>query len=198
MYLRFQHRTWAILLLVLLQTPAAMYANDRGLMSLNDLSSLARSRSAAPGVASYQYQAQVPVDRRSGWQAEPLTEREIDVLQLLRGSLLLREIAVELRLSPNTVKSHTRAIYRKLGVSTRHAAIARGQDADILPPGVGPRRGRSRAPGSWLSALHGMTAERAGSVTPHGWDGAGAPGEASQDQSPARGTPDAAPRSGAA
>jgi DNA-binding NarL/FixJ family response regulator len=68
---------------------------------------------------------------------EPLTEREIEVLELLRGSLLLREIAVKLRLSPNTVKSHTRAIYRKLGVSTRHEAITRGQGADILSPGTG-------------------------------------------------------------
>jgi DNA-binding CsgD family transcriptional regulator len=68
---------------------------------------------------------------------EPLTDREIEVLELLRGSLLLREIAVKLRLSPNTVKSHTRAIYRKLGVSTRHEAITRGQGADILPPGTG-------------------------------------------------------------
>jgi len=35
----------------------------------------------------------------------------------------MREIAQELGLSQNTVKTHTRAIYRKLGVSTRHEAI---------------------------------------------------------------------------
>jgi LuxR family maltose regulon positive regulatory protein len=54
---------------------------------------------------------------------EPPTDREVTVLRLLGGSLSMREIAQELGLSPNTVKTHTRAIYRKLGVSTRHDAI---------------------------------------------------------------------------
>ena len=54
---------------------------------------------------------------------EPLTEREVTVLRLLGGSLSMREIARELDLSQNTVKTHTRAIYRKLGVSTRLDAI---------------------------------------------------------------------------
>ena len=63
---------------------------------------------------------------------EPLTEREIKVLQLLRGSLLIREIATELGVSPNTIKTQTQAIYRKLGVGTRYAAITRGQDTGIL------------------------------------------------------------------
>jgi DNA-binding NarL/FixJ family response regulator len=63
---------------------------------------------------------------------EPLTERETEVLGLLRGSLSVREIAAELSRSPNTIKTQTRAIYRKLGVSTRAAAITRGQDTGIL------------------------------------------------------------------
>jgi LuxR family maltose regulon positive regulatory protein len=54
---------------------------------------------------------------------EPLTDREVTVLRLLGGSLSMREIAQELDRSQNTVKTHTRAIYRKLGVSTRHDAI---------------------------------------------------------------------------
>ncbi len=53
-----------------------------------------------------------------------LTERETAVLGLLGGSLSLREIGQELYVSQNTVKTHIRAIYRKLGVSTRHDAIA--------------------------------------------------------------------------
>lgn len=60
----------------------------------------------------------------------PLTEREAAVLRLLRGPLSLREIGGELFLSQNTVKTHTRAIYRKLGVSTRSDAIAQGHDQD--------------------------------------------------------------------
>jgi len=54
---------------------------------------------------------------------EPLTDREVTVLQMLGGSLSMREIAQELGLSLNTVKTHTRAIYRKLGVSARRDAV---------------------------------------------------------------------------
>jgi LuxR family transcriptional regulator, maltose regulon positive regulatory protein len=60
---------------------------------------------------------------REGPAIEPLTDREVTVLRLLGGSLSMREIARELDRSQNTVKSHTRAIYRKLGVSTRRDAI---------------------------------------------------------------------------
>jgi LuxR family maltose regulon positive regulatory protein len=69
-------------------------------------------------------------------QAEPgtarLTRREVAVLRSLRGSLSLREIGDELYLSPNTIKSHTRAIYRKLGVSSRQQAIQRAQERGLL------------------------------------------------------------------
>jgi LuxR family maltose regulon positive regulatory protein len=61
-----------------------------------------------------------------------LTDREVTVLRLLGGSMSMREIAQELYVSPNTVKTHTRAIYRKLGVSTRHDAI---NNLQITPGG---------------------------------------------------------------
>jgi LuxR family transcriptional regulator, maltose regulon positive regulatory protein len=73
------------------------------------------------------------LDRRIGGgnqeahTAEPLTEREAAVLHLLGGTLSLREIGNELYVSANTVKTHTQAIYRKLGVSTRHEAVAQGK-----------------------------------------------------------------------
>ena len=54
---------------------------------------------------------------------EPITGREQSVLQLLPSSLTPREMAAELYLSLNTIKTHTRALYRKLGVQSRHAAI---------------------------------------------------------------------------
>jgi LuxR family maltose regulon positive regulatory protein len=62
---------------------------------------------------------------------EPLTEREATVLRLLRGTLSLREIGQELHLSPNTIKTHTRVIYRKLGVSSRGQAVEQGRRAGI-------------------------------------------------------------------
>jgi LuxR family maltose regulon positive regulatory protein len=62
----------------------------------------------------------------------PLTEREVAVLRLLRGSLSLREIGLELYVSPNTVKTHAQAIYRKLGVSSRRDAVLRGHESGVL------------------------------------------------------------------
>jgi ATP/maltotriose-dependent transcriptional regulator MalT len=79
-------------------------------------------------------------ERASAWHraahlplAQPLTERERAVLRLLFRSLSVSEIARELYLSGNTVKTHRRAIYRKLGVSTRQEAIQRAQESGILP-----------------------------------------------------------------
>lgn len=68
-----------------------------------------------------------------------LTEREIAVLRLLRGSLTLPEIAAELELSPNTIKTHTRTMYRKLGVHNRRDAISQGQETGILSSSVAKR-----------------------------------------------------------
>jgi LuxR family maltose regulon positive regulatory protein len=62
--------------------------------------------------------------------AEPLTEREDQILRRLNSQLSLREIAGELYVSYDTVKTHTRHIYRKLGVSTRRQAVARARGAD--------------------------------------------------------------------
>jgi ATP/maltotriose-dependent transcriptional regulator MalT len=65
--------------------------------------------------------------------AEPLTARERAVLQLLTSRLSLREIGRELDVSLNTVKTHARAIYRKLDVSSRQQAVQRGRDLAMLP-----------------------------------------------------------------
>jgi DNA-binding NarL/FixJ family response regulator len=64
--------------------------------------------------------------------AEPLTEREVRVLQHLRGTQTLGEIAQDLNVSKNTIKSHTKAIYRKIGAADRGDAIRRGKELGIL------------------------------------------------------------------
>ncbi len=69
---------------------------------------------------------------RAASLADPLTEREVAVLRLLRGTLSLREIGRELHLSQNTIKTHVQAIYRKLGVSTRPDAIEKGRESGVL------------------------------------------------------------------
>jgi LuxR family maltose regulon positive regulatory protein len=63
---------------------------------------------------------------------DPLTERELEVLRLLRSDLSLREIANELYISHNTIKSYTQSIYRKLGVTSRSAALETASDLDLF------------------------------------------------------------------
>ena len=57
------------------------------------------------------------------------TERERDVLGLLSSPHSLQEIATVLGVAPSTVKTHVRAIYTKLGVRSRRAAVAAGRRA---------------------------------------------------------------------
>lgn len=64
---------------------------------------------------------------------EPLTERELEVLQLLADRLSNREIGRRLFISVPTVKSHTRSIYGKLGVHDREQAVACARALAILP-----------------------------------------------------------------
>ncbi len=61
-----------------------------------------------------------------------LSERELDVLRLLPSDLSQREIAAELYVSFNTVRTHTRVIFRKLGVTSRAEAVARGRELGLL------------------------------------------------------------------
>jgi len=63
----------------------------------------------------------------------PLSERESAVLALLPSLLSAREIAAELTVSVNTVKTHIRAIYTKLGVASRREAVRRAQERNLLP-----------------------------------------------------------------
>ena len=63
---------------------------------------------------------------------EPLSEREIEVLQLIAEGLTNPELADRLYLSLNTVKVHTRNIYSKLGVNNRTSAVARARALGIL------------------------------------------------------------------
>jgi LuxR family maltose regulon positive regulatory protein len=64
---------------------------------------------------------------------EPLSERELEVLQLIAEGLTNPEIASRLFLSLNTVKAHTRNIYGKLGVHSRTQAVAKARALGILP-----------------------------------------------------------------
>ncbi|MEO7910816.1 MAG: LuxR C-terminal-related transcriptional regulator [Roseiflexaceae bacterium] len=63
---------------------------------------------------------------------EPLSERERDVLRLLRTDLSGPEIARELMVSLSTMRTHTNNIYTKLGVTNRRAAVRRAEELDLF------------------------------------------------------------------
>ena len=54
------------------------------------------------------------------------------MLRLLQGSLSERDIGRELYLSHNTIHSHTKSIFRKLGVSSRAEAVARASERGLI------------------------------------------------------------------
>ncbi len=70
--------------------------------------------------------------QRSFARGEALSPAESAVLELLPEVPTQRQIGARLHLSPHTVKSHVRAIYRKLGVSSRGDAVARAREAGLL------------------------------------------------------------------
>lgn len=63
------------------------------------------------------------------WELSP---REIDVLRLLPSRLSQREMAAELYVSFNTIRTHTRVIFGKLGVTSRAEAVARARELGLL------------------------------------------------------------------
>jgi len=63
---------------------------------------------------------------------EPLSARERDVLRLLATDLSGPELARELIVSLNTVRTHTKNIYTKLGVNSRQAAVRRARELELV------------------------------------------------------------------
>ena len=71
------------------------------------------------------------IHQKSG-MIEPLSERELEVLRLLRSELSGPEIAQQLIVSLNTLRTHTKNIFNKLGVNNRRAAIRRAEELDLF------------------------------------------------------------------
>jgi len=125
---------------LLSQAEAAQLAGDRG--SATALAGEARGiveRCADPGILIEMlartgrrlHLAQRPRSERPEARDE-MTERELAVLQLLPSELSQREIAAALYLSLNTIKTHVKSIYRKLGVDARDAAVDRARQLDLI------------------------------------------------------------------
>ncbi len=77
--------------------------------------------------------------------SEPLTEREQRILRYLPTMLSNAEIGAEVFVSLNTVKTHLRSIYRKLGANGRADAVEKARAVGLLPSGIKRPRPAQRA-----------------------------------------------------
>ena len=61
-----------------------------------------------------------------------LTKRELDILRRLSTGLPISQIAAGLHISNNTIKTHLKSVYKKMGVDSRHSAVAKAQEMQLL------------------------------------------------------------------
>jgi len=129
------HHSWLLLLLARVRCRRG-HLNEAGdafrlarleLAELDDTGTLPKLTS---GVERELEQASIRAD--AGEVLASPSEAELAVLRLLASELSARAIGGELFLSANTVHTHTRAIYRKLGVNSRAAAVARATVLGLL------------------------------------------------------------------
>jgi len=129
------HHAWLLLLIArvrcrrgrLADGEAALASAQEQLAALHDsgrLPALAREVDGELGEASSRV--------ADGQLLEPPSEAELGVLERLASDLSVREIGSALFISPNTVRTHTRALYRKLGVNSRADAVARASALGLL------------------------------------------------------------------
>jgi LuxR family maltose regulon positive regulatory protein len=113
---------------------------DEG-MPMQELLVEAAARGIAPGYVArllpvleqeQQYAHEGKAEKKATALIEPLSERELEILSLLRTPLSLSEIAVRLIVSENTVRSHVKHIYAKFDVHSRTAAVVRAEELGLL------------------------------------------------------------------
>jgi LuxR family maltose regulon positive regulatory protein len=79
----------------------------------------------------------VPAGQATAPQAAPLiveklSDRECEVLRCVSGMLSTAEVASEMYISVNTVKTHLRSICRKLAATNRREAVRRARQLDLI------------------------------------------------------------------
>lgn len=82
--------------------------------------------------ASIEVSAESKITNQKSKMIEPLSERELEVLKLLRSELNGPEIAERLIVSLNTLRTHTKNIFNKLGVNNRRSAVRRAEELDLF------------------------------------------------------------------
>ena len=102
-----------------------------------ELLQAAAMRGIAPGyvqrlLAQFVTATVEPHARQNLIKIEPLSERELQVLRLLATDLDGPDIASQLMVSLNTMRTHTKSIYTKLGVNSRRAAVHLAEQLELL------------------------------------------------------------------
>jgi DNA-binding CsgD family transcriptional regulator len=92
---------------------------------VREVPSPAADRSAAPAAPF--------APNRAEQQSLGITDRELEILTLIARGLSNREIATELFISENTVKTHCSRAFDKLGAARRTQAVQRGKELGLLP-----------------------------------------------------------------
>lgn len=87
---------------------------------------------SAPPQTTPAHSAVIHPGERPPSDVDPLSERELQVLRLLDSELSGPEIARALFISHNTLRTHTKHIFTKLGVTSRRAAVSRARDRGLL------------------------------------------------------------------
>jgi LuxR family transcriptional regulator, maltose regulon positive regulatory protein len=96
-----------------------------------------RHRALADELLSLLARDSAPAPATAGPLLEPLSERELTVLRYLPTMMSNAEIAAEMYVSVNTVKTHLKHVYRKLDVTDRRECVRRGRELRLLSPGLG-------------------------------------------------------------
>jgi LuxR family maltose regulon positive regulatory protein len=127
-----------------LRTALALASPHRYLATIIEqgpgITALLSSVPAGPGLKPYVDELTVPAEAAAAASRDParpppgglLSGREQTVLRLLSSRLTTTEIAATLFVSPNTLKSHMKSIYRKLDASTRMAAVRQGETRGLI------------------------------------------------------------------
>jgi LuxR family maltose regulon positive regulatory protein len=127
-----------------LRTALALASPHRYLATIIEqgpgIAALLGSVPAGPGLKPYVDELTVRAEAAAASSRDParpppgglLSGRELTVLRLLSSRLTTTEIAATLFVSPNTLKSHTKSIYRKLDASTRTAAVRQGETHGLI------------------------------------------------------------------
>jgi LuxR family transcriptional regulator, maltose regulon positive regulatory protein len=115
------------------------YAEATARLVREELDELAHDGRVAMLATEVEREIEQARERASGGEVvDPPTPAELAVLSLLASELTVRQIGEQLFLSPNTVRSHARSIYRKLGVNSRADAVARADTLGLLRTAESP------------------------------------------------------------